>query len=247
MAKNLFAVVIVVLAYTAITGCRGGNPTSTARAEQETSVPVVVTTGAGLIRKAADRAFVSVSVESHARNPKDARGKNAEIMTAVRKKLKEARLPDDVIRTLHYYVEPEYDYVKGKQILRGYMARNTIEVRVDEIDRVGEVIDLSIAAGATSVGSPRFDLKDRNAVEREVLKQAAADARAKAEAAAAGAGGAIERVLGVEEHGVPPRPPRRRVAGLLGGVAAAPEAPETQIAPGEIEVRAQVTLTAGLK
>lgn len=167
-------------------------------------------------------------------------------MTAVQKKLKEARLADDAIRTLSYYVEPEYDYVKGKQILRGYTARNTIEVRIDEIDHVGEVIDLSIAAGATSVGSPRFDLKDRDTVVREALKQAVAEARAKAEAAAAGAGRSIERVITIEEHDVPPRPSPRPLAALRTGPTEAQQ-PQTQITPGEIEVRAEVTLTATLK
>lgn len=197
MAKKQVAVLILVLVCVALTGCRGGNPASAGRGNQEMSVPVVVTTGSGLVRKAADRAFVSITVEWQARNPREAQSKNAEIMTTVRKKLKEARLPDEVIRTLSYYVDSEYDYVKGKYILRGYVARNTIEIRVDEIDRVGEVIDLSIAAGATSVGSPRFDIKDRDTVVREALKQAVAEARAKAEAAAAGAGRSIESVLSI--------------------------------------------------
>jgi uncharacterized protein YggE len=205
-----------------------------------------VTTGSGLVRKAADRAFVSVSVEWHAKNPKEARSKNAEVVTAVRKKLKEALLADEAIRTLSYYVEPEHDYVKGKQILRGYVARNTIEVRVDEIDRVGEIIDISIAAGATSVGDPRFDLKDRDTVVREALKQAVAEARGKAEAAASGAGRSIERVLSIEEHGAAPSPWPRSF-GLLGGAPVQAEQPQTQISPGEIEVRGQVTLTAALK
>lgn len=45
---------------------------------------------------------------------------------------------------------------------------------------------------------------------------------------------------------MPPRPPRRPL-GLAAHIIGAPEPPETKIAPGEIEVRAQVTLTAALK
>jgi uncharacterized protein YggE len=207
----------------------------------------VVTVATALVRRPADRAFIAIAVESRAPNPKDARDKNAELMAAVRKGLKEARLPDEAVRTLSYYVEPEYDYVKGKQTLRGYAARNTIEARVDEMDRVGEIIDSAVTAGATSVGNPRFDLKDRDSVAREALKQAVAEARAKAEAAAAGAGRSVERVLGIEEQGVTPQPPPRPFAAVSRGAIAEADLPQTQVVPGEIEVRAEVKLTAELK
>ena len=56
--------------------------------------------------------------------------------------------------------------------LRGYVARNSIEVRVEPIERAGEVIDLAVQSGATSVSSLRFDVKDREALEREALAKA---------------------------------------------------------------------------
>ena len=46
------------------------------------------------------------------------------------------------------------------------MARNTIEVRLDDITRVGEVIDIAITSGANAVHNVRFDLKDRDTAER---------------------------------------------------------------------------------
>ena len=45
--------------------------------------------------------------------------------------------------------------------LREYVARNTVEVRVDEIARAGEVLDAAVGSGATTVSGVRFDLKDR--------------------------------------------------------------------------------------
>jgi len=240
--RRAFVIALIPLLAT-LYACRGGpfGPSNTP--DQQVAFPVVATTGEGVIRKAADLAFVEVAVESLARTPKEARTKNAEIMAAVRKRLREAGIAEEAIRTLSYYLEADYDYAKGNQVLRGYVARNTIEVRIEKMDRIGEVIDLSIVAGANSVGSPRFDLRDREAIEHEALKQAVADALAKAEAAAAGAHRAVDRVLRIEERGMSPKPLRQP----LSVTAVAREAPETPIAPGEIEINTQVMLTAALK
>ena len=242
-ARGRTFVIAVIPLLASLYACRGGPFVSSSTAGQQVAFPVVATTGEAVIRKAADVAFVEVAVESLARTPKEARSKNAEIMAAVRKRLREAGITEEAIRTLSYYLEADYDYVKGNQVLRGYAARNAIEVRIEQMDRIGEVIDLSIAAGANSVASPRFDLKDREAIEHEALKQAVADALAKAEAAAAGAHRAVDRVLRIEERGMSPKPLRRP----LGLTDSAREAPETTIVPGEIEINAQVMLTAALK
>ncbi len=68
-------------------------------------------------------------------------------------------------------------------------------------------MDAAVASGATAVQGVRFDVKQRESLEREALKRATVDARARAEAAASGAGRAIDRVTRVEEPGTRPMPP----------------------------------------
>lgn len=216
-----------------------------ALAQQATSpetVPVVVTQGEGLVTVTPDRAWVSLAAESRAPNARDAQRRNAELMRPVQERLRAAGIPDDAIRTTGYDLQYEWDYVDGKRVGRGYVARNSIEIRVDAIDRIGEILELAVSSGATSVGGIRFDVKNQKAVEQEALRLAVADARARAESAAAGAGQAIARVLRVEEHGTP-TPPARTFA--LRAEAAPSDAPP--IAAGQLEFRAQVTLTASLK
>ena len=70
------------------------------------------------------------------------------------------------------------------------------------------MIDLAVSGGATAVHNVRFNLKQRDMLEREALKRATADARARAEAAASGAGRTINRVIRIEEPtGGRPMPP----------------------------------------
>ncbi len=207
--------------------------------------PVVVTTGEGVVKVAPDRGWVTIAAESRARSPREAQRANADAMAAVLAKVKGAGLPADAIRTSGYDLQPEFDYNNGKQTLRGYVARNTIEVRVDDIGRVGEILDLAVGSGATNVSGVRFDLKDRAAAEREALRKAVADARMRAEAAASGGNLKVDRILRIEEQRGSVEPPRPMM--MMRQSAGAMESGQPPISPGELEVRAIVTITAAIR
>ena len=209
-------------------------------------VPTVVTSGEGLVQAVPDRAWVTITAESRASNPREAQRRNAEAMAPVQEKLRAAGLPADAIRTVGYDLQQEWDYVQNRRVSRGFVARNTIDVRVDAIDRVGEYLEIAVSSGATSVGGIRFDLKDRSSLEREALRLAVADARTKAEAAASGANGRLGRIIRIEEHGVVSRPPMPYMATVReAAVGQAADAPV--ISAGQMELRANVTLTAELQ
>lgn len=216
---------------------------SLAIAQQPREGAVIVTSGEGLVQAVPDRAWIAITAESRAGSPREAQRRNADAMTPVQDKLRGAGVPADAIRTIAYDLQQEWDFVNNRRVSRGYVARNTIEVRIDNIERVGELLDIAVESGATSVGGIRFDLKDRGRLEREALRLAVTDARTKADVAASAAGRAIERVVRVEEHGAAVRPPMPFVAARE--ALQASDAPP--IAAGQIELRSQVTLTAELK
>jgi uncharacterized protein YggE len=215
-----------------------------ARADDRTPrVPVVVVGGEAEVRATPDRAFVTIAVESRNKDPKAAQKQNATIMAAVNEKVRGAGVAAEAIRTLAYDLQLEFDWDKGKRIPRGYLARNQIEVRLDDVERVGEVIDLAIGAGANDVTGVRFDLKDRGAVEREALRQAVADAKSRADAAAAGAGIQLAGIERIEQQ-VDFAPMPKAYAMEMRAAAADQAAPSTTISAGEITVNARVTLSA---
>jgi uncharacterized protein YggE len=219
-------------------------PGAYAQGNQAPAEPVVVVSGEGLVTGVPDQAWVTFAVESRSKNPKDAQAQNAKAMTSVQTHVVAAGIPKEAIRTLSYDLQLESDWVNGRQVPRGYLARNTIQVRLDDITRVGEVIDLAITNGANSVHGVRFDLKQRESLEREALKRATADARARAEAAAAGAGASIGRVVRIEEPArSSPSPPVAMMREALAADAGVP----TPVVAGEIEIRSRVMLTATLK
>jgi uncharacterized protein YggE len=219
---------------------------SSAAVQQAPSVPVIVTTGEAIVKKAPDRAWVSIGAESRARTAQEAQKLNTDAMTAVIEKIKAAGIAADAIQTTGYNLQPEFDYRDGKQTLRGYVARNQVQVRVDALATTGDVIAAAVSTGATNVSGVRFDLKDRDGVERQALTAAVRDARRRADSAASGAGVAIDRIIKIEEQRVDeidgPRPMPMHMA-MRAEVAQA----AVPLEAGEIEVRARVTLTAAIK
>ena len=213
-------------------------------ASPPSDVPVIVVGGEGVVQAVPDRAWITVGAESRAPSARDAQKRNTDLMTPVLDKLRAAGVAPDAIRTIGYDVQYEWEYVNNKRVGRGYLARNTVEVRVDAVERLGELLEIAGGSGATSLGGVRFDIKDRARLEREALRQAVIDARAKAEAAAGGAGRALDRIVRIEERGLASGPPVP-VATFRQAAQAADAAPP--ISAGQIEVRAEVVLTVTVK
>jgi len=208
-------------------------------------LPTIVTAGEAVVRRAPDRAFITAAVESRAKSPREAQQRNADAMASIQQRLAVAGVPKESVRTLGYTIQQEFDFANGRRVPREYVARNAVEVRLDAIERTGEIIDAVVQAGATSVMGIRFDLRDRQGAEREALRLAVVDARERAEAAAAGAGRSIDRVIRIEDTRQPSVGPPRPMVSLLGGAVDAQAS--TPIEAGEIEIRAQVLLTVTIK
>jgi uncharacterized protein YggE len=210
---------------------------------QAASIPVVATQGTGTLKRAPDQAWVSIAAEARAATPADAQRQAAEAMTSVQTALRNAKLPADAIKTTGYSLQPDFQYEGGRARLRGYIVRNQIEVRIDDLDRLAPAIDAAGASGATSMAGLRFDLKDRAGAEREALRLAVEDAMSRARAIAAGANASLGPVVRIEEQGSMRPPPMPYVA-----MSAREGAPvQTPVTPGEIEISAQVTLTIQLR
>jgi uncharacterized protein YggE len=206
------------------------------------AVPTVVVNGEATISRPPDVAYLTLSVESRARNPRDAQRQNADASAGVQKQIAGAGLDKDAVRTLGLWLEQEFDNNNGRRTPRDFVARNTLELRIDDVARAGEIADAVVQGGATSLSGIWFDLKDRAGAEREALRLAVADARRRAEAAAAGAGRSLDRILRIEDTR-----PEVVVAPRMMMMRAEGAAAQTAVEPGLIEVRARVSLTGSMK
>ena len=230
MAPNKFAIAVLSLV-------------ASMASAQTTDPPSIVVSGEGVMKVAPDQAWVRIGTESRSKVSKEAQQRNAEVMTAVQQKLTALAIPRDAVRTVGIDLQPEFDYQNGRQTLRGYLARNTIEVRIDDFAKVGDVLDAAVSSGATNVHDLRFDVKNRDAVEQRALQRAVEEGMAKANTIAAAAKRGVDRILRIEESFQSgPQPLERAVMMRMSAADAS-----TPVAAGEIEIRAQVRLTVAIK
>jgi uncharacterized protein len=223
----------------AVTAARAQTPA------QQQEPPVIVAQGEAIVRQAPDVAWVQIAVEARGAKPEDARQKAAEAMTAVLAALKPI-VPAPNLRTSGLAVTPEMDYTTGGSRLKGYLARNQVEARVDNLELLSKVMDVSVASGATTIAGLRFDVKARAQHERDALRTAVQDATERAQALAAGAGRTLGPIMRIQEQRMSSAPYRVAMGGGGGG-RGGQLGDATPITPGEIEIRAVVVLTAAIK
>ena len=203
----------------------------------------VIVAGEGRVKATPDQAWITIGAESRSKVSKEAQQRNAEAMTAVQQKIAGFGVPKEAIRTTAIDLQVEFDYANGKQTPRGYVARNTIEVRIDDLAKLGDVLDAVVGSGATTIHGLRFDVKQREQLELSALQAGVKQALAKAQAIATGAGRAVDRVLKVEESFTGQDGPRPM---MMERAFAKPDA-STPVAAGELEIRAQVRVTVAIK
>jgi uncharacterized protein YggE len=216
--------------------------------QNQAEASVVVAQGEAVVRQAPDVAWVQVAVEARGLRPEEARERAATAMTSVLGALKQ-HVPATAIRTSGYSIVPEMEYVQGSSRLKGYIARNQLEVNVEDLLKLTSVMDASVTSGATSIASLRFDVKARPQIERDALRLAVQDGMARAQAIAAGASRTLGAIVRLQEQRVTGQGVRLTTFAGGGGGGRGGQTAETStpVNPGEIEIRAVVTLTVSLR
>jgi uncharacterized protein len=213
-----------------------------AQATGGAEAPSILVTGSGDVAAAPDRAVVNLGAVAEAKQAIEAQKLLNQIMLKVVKDIKALGIADEKIRTDRLSLYPVYsnpgrksDQEPEAPRIVGYRAANTVRVQVDDLERVGSVIDAGITAGANQLASLSLELRDDGKYRQEALKLAAQEARVKAEAIAAAMNLQLGEVVEIREEGARmPYPAERKYA--------APASAGTPIQPGQLEVSAGVSI-----
>ncbi|MGN6515335.1 MAG: SIMPL domain-containing protein [Rhizomicrobium sp.] len=206
---------------------------------------VLTVSGEGEVRAAPDEALLSAGVVTNARTAAAALSDNSRAMNEVFATLKRAGIADKDMQTSNFSVQPQYATDKNGNTLQditGYQVSNTVNVRVDDLAKVGPTLDALVSSGANSIGDISFTIKNPKPLMAQARAEAVADAVARAQTLARAAGVALGPITAITESGysAPPRPMYR-----MATMAAAP-AP-TPIAGGEESVTANVSITWAIR
>jgi len=175
--------------------------------DEPTASGTIVVSGTGRVAVQPDVADLRLGVTVAKPTVEAARGEAAATMDAILRAVDAAGIARADVRTAMLSVQPRYDYRDGRSpVLTGYEIANLVEISVRDLSVLGDVIDATLTAGATSMDALTFRVADPAPAEREARGQAMAEARSRAEVLAEAAGLTINGVSDIVE-GQPIRPP----------------------------------------
>jgi len=159
----------------------------------------VTVAGEAVIKVEPDVAVLVITVVTQSAQAIEAQQENARKSESVGSAVKAIAGPDAEIKTSDYTLQPQYDYRDNRlPKIIGYDARNSVTVTISDLKNVGAVIDAASKAGANSIQSVSFILRQTSPARGVALRDATKQAMNKAQSIAEALGGRVLRV--VEEN-----------------------------------------------
>jgi uncharacterized protein YggE len=186
---------------------------------------------------APDLAIVSFAVSGDGKELGPTRDDVNRRSSAVLARLRELGIADKDLNAPDVGISPQYDYRRGQKLI-GYRVSRQVTAKVRDLDRLGEVLDGVVDAGANEVFGAQMSAEDPSAAEHAALEAAVHAARAKAEVLAAAAGvklGAVARIEEEADFGGPPMPKMRMMTAMAESADAG-----TEVATGDLTVTRRI-------
>jgi uncharacterized protein YggE len=242
--KQIYIPVLLIL--TLLTACsnaafaRSNTQVSQSDSNQKVTRTLNIN-GSGKAYLTPDIAYVNIGVHTEDKNASEAVGANNQKSQKVIDTLLSQGIDEKDIQTTNFSIYPQQQYdSQGKptgEII--YEVDNSVIVTVRKIDKVGQVLDAVVQAGANSINSVEFDVADKTKALSEARKAAVQDAGAKAEELATAAGVELGEVQTINEYtGGSPTPIYK--AGAPAPMAV--EAAAVPIQPGQLILTVEVSI-----
>ena len=193
----------------------------------------ITVTGIGSIEAVPNEAQMSFGAETRAPTAKAAVAANADAMRRIIDALRQAGG-----RELATQWVSVYPVTNDTGAVDGYAASNSVSATSD-VDDAAELIDAAAGAGANQISGPGLSSSNAEALYRQALGKAVAEARARAEVLAKAAGRSLGEIKAISESSAAMPYYAERMQ--------ATDAASTPIVPGEQETSASISVTFALR
>ena len=148
-----------------------------------TSANTVSFSGQGKVMAKPDIAVINASIVTQAATPKAAQNDNSAKSKKVVEFLKKQNIDEKDIKTSSYNIFPQYRYPQfgGQPTITGYQVNQSLEVKIRDLDKVSDVLDGLVSAGAEQVNNLGLQVEDPEKLKTEARKMAIEDAKNKAD------------------------------------------------------------------
>jgi uncharacterized protein len=168
----------------------------------QTPPPAISVTGEATVSVPPDQAQIDAGVTSDAKTAREASDVNNAAMSKVLLALKGAGIDEKDYQTSRLSLQPQYAPNRsGPSPVVGYRASNRVTVKLRDVAKVANIIDVLVGAGANELGGINFMVSQASKLLDEAREKAVADARRKAEIYAKAAGVALGEPLSISEEG----------------------------------------------
>ena len=208
-------------------------------------IPSLTVSADGEARVSPDEATARLGVFAQAPTAREAQDRVSRTAGAILEAVRRLGIPADHIQTSELNLGPVYgqgrpDREPQEPQIVGYQASNVVSVQVEQLDKVGPVIDAGLAAGANRLEGVMFGLRDDRKARAEALTRAVEEARVKADALARALKVRLVRILEVAEGGIAVGPPQPFMK--AGRMAMETAMADTPVSAGQVGVSASVTV-----
>ena len=169
--------------------------------------------GEGEVAIAPDIAAISVGVVREGKTARAALTANNTAMSKVLGAMKVEGIADKDLQTSGFTIAPRYFYPPRENnqqqkppTIVGYTVSNNLSVRIRNLEKVGEIMDLVVTLGVNSGGNIQFLNDNPKQVLRQARTAAMADAIDKAKTLADAAGVDLGKIVEISEHSRSSRP-----------------------------------------
>ncbi len=210
-------------------------------AKKPDRITKVTVGGEAVTRVEPDAAVLVMSVVTQHSQALSAQQENARKSESVANAVKNTGGANVEIKTSDYMLQPQYDYRDNKlPKIVGYDARNTVIVTMGDLKNVGAVIDAASGAGANSIDSVSFILRQTRQARGQALAEATEQAMNKARSIAQALGGRVLRVVEESEGSTVGGSPQ--ISNEASSMDLRAGRVETPIAVGQLSIKSNVQL-----
>ncbi len=198
--RSLFALlVLALLAYVGLLA-RNAAKHHDYIGRPEASRDTIAISAQGKVTALPDIATVSIGVQTENKSVSTAQKENAKKMNGIIEKIKSFGVASEDIKTSNYTIYPQYDYVNGRQVERGYQVNQSIDVKIRNLEKIGDILAAAGDLGANQVGGVSFTIDEPEDLRQQARMKALEAAKSKAQAIASAAGVRLGKVVGFSEN-----------------------------------------------
>lgn len=159
----------------------------------------LVVQGGGTVYMPADQVCITLGVNLTGQDMAELQNEVNSTINAIDAALQEAGLDKNAISTAYIYIYPVYDYDTTPEEIIGYRINNLLSIATDDIENIGNYIDIAFAAGANTFDSIRFTAKDDSEAQKLALELAVQNAAEKAQIIATASGKTLGDIVLIED------------------------------------------------